>query len=104
MALSILHRMTGGALAVGFVVLVAWIASAAAGRESYEELQLLLTSTVGQLLLVAWSYAFFYHLCNGFRHLIWDTGRGLDKHQASRSAWFVLLLSLSMTAVFWFVV
>ena len=61
-------------------------------------------SPVGILLLVAWSFAFFYHLSNGARHLLWDTGRGLEKAQANASAWLVLITAVALTAVFWWVV
>ena len=60
-------------------------------------------TTIGRVLLVGWSYAFFYHLSNGIRHLVWDTGRGLAKEQATASAWFVIVMAIVLTAVFWWV-
>ena len=103
MTLSILHRGTGLAMALGFLVLAAWLVSAAAGAVEYERFAGLIGSPLGQLLLIGWSFAFFYHLANGIRHLAWDTGRGLDKRQATASAWFVLIVSLLATAMFWMV-
>ena len=64
----------------------------------------LMSTLIGRLLLIGWSFAFFYHLANGVRHLFWDAGRGFEKHQANASAWFVLLFSLALTAVFWVLV
>lgn len=101
MTLSILHRATGIANSVGLLVLAAWLVAAAAGAEEYRQVTDLLSSPVGKLFLVGWSFTFFYHLCNGIRHLVWDTGHGFEKHQANASAWFVLLFSLALTAVFW---
>jgi succinate dehydrogenase / fumarate reductase cytochrome b subunit len=43
--------------------------------------------------------AFVYHLTAGVRHLIWDTGRGLERASARRSAWIVAGVSLIVTAV-----
>ena len=103
MTLSILHRATGVAMAIGFVVFAAWLVSAAAGPAEYERFSSLMTTPVGQLLLIGWTFAFFYHLANGVRHLFWDAGYGFEKHQANASAWFVLTLSIVMTAVFWLV-
>jgi succinate dehydrogenase / fumarate reductase cytochrome b subunit len=103
MASSILHRATGVAMAVGFIVYVAWLFDAASGPDAYTTLLGAMESTLGCVLLVGWSYAFFYHLSNGIRHLIWDTGRGLEKGQATASAWFVIVASIVLTAAFWWV-
>ena len=103
MALSILHRITGVALSVGFVVLVAWLFDAASGPDAYAVFMSVMDTVIGKLLLVAWSLAFFYHLANGARHLLWDTGRGLEKSQADLSSWLVLVATVVLTAVFWWV-
>jgi len=103
MALSILHRATGVAMSLGFVVFVAWLFDAAAGPEAYAVFMSVMDSTIGLLLLIGWSFAFFYHLSNGVRHLLWDTGRGLEKEQATRSAWLVLIIAVVLTALFWWV-
>ncbi len=103
MAVSILHRMTGVAMSVGFIVLTGWLIGAAIGVETYAAMVSYLDTLVGWLLLVGWSIAFFFHLSNGVRHLVWDTGRGFEKSQANASAWFVLILSVFLTALFWWV-
>jgi succinate dehydrogenase / fumarate reductase cytochrome b subunit len=101
MTLSILHRATGVALSVGLVLLAAWLVSAAAGADQYTEFSTLMSTLVGRLLLIGWSFAFFYHFANGIRHLVWDTGRGFEKHQANASAWFVIVVAVAATAGFW---
>jgi len=101
MTLSILHRATGVAMTVGLIVFAAWLVSASSGPTGYEQFVALMSTLVGRLLLIGWSFAFFYHLANGIRHLVWDTGRGLEKHQANASAWFVIILALVVTAIFW---
>jgi succinate dehydrogenase / fumarate reductase cytochrome b subunit len=101
MALSILHRMTGVALSLGLVVFVAWLFNAATGPDAYVAFMSVMNTFLGKLLLIGWSFAFFFHLSNGARHLLWDTGRGLEKEQADRSAWFVLITAAALTAVFW---
>ena len=103
MVTSILHRATGIAMAVGFILLVAWLFDAAAGPETYAVFLGAMDTLIGKLLLVGWSYAFFYHLANGIRHLVWDSGRGFEKQQASASAWFVIVASVVLTALFWVV-
>ncbi len=101
MVLSILHRATGIAMSVGLIVLVAWLFDAASGPEAYAVFQSAMGSLLGKLLLIGWSLAFFYHLSNGVRHLLWDTGRGMEKDQANRSSWVVLVGTLVLTALFW---
>lgn len=90
-------------MTVGLIVLAAWFVSAAAGPAEYDRFIALMSTPVGKLLLIGWSFAFFYHFANGIRHLVWDTGRGFEKHQANASAWFVILLSVSMTVAYWMV-
>ena len=101
MTLSILHRASGVALSVGLVVWTAWLFAAAVGPESYAVFTAVMTTAVGKVLLAGWSLAFFYHLANGIRHLVWDMGRGFKMRQANASAWLVLLASAVSTAVFW---
>ena len=101
MTLSILHRATGVAMSLGLVVLAYWLWTVSSGSADYARFNELTSTLVGKLLLIGWSFAFFYHFANGVRHLVWDTGRGFEKHQANASAWFVLLLSIGMTAVYW---
>jgi succinate dehydrogenase / fumarate reductase cytochrome b subunit len=101
MLLSILHRITGVSMAVGLIVLTAWLMNLAAGPEQYQYFRAVMGSPLGIAFLVAWTFAFFLHLGNGIRHLVWDTGRGLEKRQANASAWFVLAAAAVLTVAFW---
>ena len=101
MTLSILHRVTGAGLSVGFVALAIWLMSAAGGAETYASVNGCLHSTLGRLLLIGWSFAFFFHLSNGVRHLFWDVGKGFEKYQANASAWFVIVLAIVLTLALW---
>jgi succinate dehydrogenase / fumarate reductase cytochrome b subunit len=104
MVSSILHRATGIAMAAGFILFALWLAETASGPESYAVFAGILGSLVGKILLIGWSWAFFYHFANGIRHLVWDAGRGLEKEQATASAWFVIAASAVLTLLFWVVV
>jgi succinate dehydrogenase / fumarate reductase cytochrome b subunit len=99
--LSILHRLTGVALALGTGLLVWWLAAAAAGPDSFAIANDFLGSTFGRLLLLGWSFALFYHLCNGIRHLFWDAGLGYEITTVNRSGWLVLVASLALTVIAW---
>ncbi len=102
--LSILHRFTGVALTAGTILLVWWLVAAANGPESFESAQWFLGSWLGLLLLFGWSVALFYHLCNGLRHLWWDTGSGLDLRSVYVSGWAVLVGTAILTVLAWVVV
>ncbi len=104
MAFSILHRMTGVALAVGTLLLVYWLVAAALGPEHYRAARGFLTSWIGVVLLIGWSAAFYYHLFNGIRHLFWDAGRGFELRTAEATAWIVLLATVAATGATWLIV
>lgn len=99
--LSILHRLTGVALAFGALLLIYWLAAAAAGGESFATAQALIGSFIGRLLLFGWTFALFYHLCNGIRHLFWDAGYGFDLPAVYRSGWIVVVASIALTLASW---
>ncbi len=101
MALSILHRATGIALAIGTLLLVWWLTAAAYGEPAFASAQNFLGSILGRLLLFGWSFAFFFHLCNGLRHLVWDAGHGFELKTAHRSALLVLAAALVLTLATW---
>ncbi len=104
MLLSFLHRVTGCAMSVGLLLFVYWLTSMAGGAESYEQAQGVFAHVLVKLALVGFSFAFFYHLLNGVRHLSWDTGRGFQKKTARLSGWIVFLGALVLTASFWILV
>ena len=101
MALSILHRITGVALAVGTLLLVWWLVAAASGPEAFATVQGFIGSILGRLLLFGWTLALFYHLCNGIRHLFWDAGYGFELDVAYRSGLVVLGASVALTLISW---
>jgi succinate dehydrogenase / fumarate reductase, cytochrome b subunit len=100
-AMSILHRLTGIALAVGSVLLTWWLVAVAAGDALFTTTHDFLASPIGALLLFLWSVAFFYHLCNGVRHLVWDVGLGFALRKARRSGYAVLAATVVLTALTW---
>lgn len=101
--LSITHRATGVALSLGTLGLVCWLLALAAGVEDFTSVQAFYGSFIGKLLLFGWSYALFYHLCNGIRHLIWDAGKGLDIESVYTSGRIVLGASVALTLIVWLI-
>ncbi len=101
---SITHRATGVALSAGAVVLVAWLFAAATNAEYFNWWQGALTSPFGLVCMAGWSFALFYHLTAGIRHLIWDAGIGLEKESVNISNILVIGCSFLLTAAAWFMV
>ena len=99
--LSILHRTTGVVLAIGTLLVCYWLIAAASGPESYATAQALFGSWLGKLILMGWSWATLYHLCNGIRHLCWDLGFGFELKTAYWSGYSVVILSLLLTLTLW---
>jgi len=95
--LSILHRATGAALAVGLLALSYWFVCLAGGPESYAAAARLFASPAGLLILLGWTFAFLYHLLNGVRHLFWDAGRGFERTQRHASGWAVVFGAVALT-------
>lgn len=101
MVLSILHRATGVALTAGFLVLAGWLLAVAGGESDYAGFAQSMQSVFGRLLLVAWTFAFFFHLANGIRHLVWDAGFGFEKHQTRISGVLVIVATVALTLAYW---
>lgn len=98
LATSIFNRLTGVGLSVGLFVLVYWLMSVASGARAYERAQRVLALGIFKLLYAALLIALCYHLVAGIRHLIWDTGRALERSQSQRSAWLVVVVSIMLIA------
>jgi succinate dehydrogenase / fumarate reductase cytochrome b subunit len=96
---SFANRVTGGALSAGLLLLIYWLLALARGARAYARAQQVLGSDVAKLVYVALIAAFSYHLLAGIRHLVWDTGRGMEKAQSQRSAWGVIAAALALTAL-----
>jgi succinate dehydrogenase / fumarate reductase cytochrome b subunit len=101
MATSILHRATGVALYVGALIAAAWAITLAQGPDAYGVFKHVMGSPLGKLVMLGLTVSFFYHLANGVRHLVWDTGHGLDVKSANASAVVVFAFTAAATIAVW---
>lgn len=99
--MSISHRATGVALALGTMLLLAWLWALAYDQQYFNQINALADHWAVRFILVAWSFALFYHMGNGVRHLFWDFGKGFDLDNVSRSGAAVILFAAVMTAASW---
>ena len=101
MAMSIVHRITGGALYFGTVLVAAWLIAAASGEEYFNQVNALLRSLVGQIILFGYTWALLHHLLGGLRHIMWDLGYGFEKEFSTRLAKLNLIASIGLTVLVW---
>jgi succinate dehydrogenase / fumarate reductase cytochrome b subunit len=99
--LSILHRGTGIVLFGGAILCTLWFLALADGPQSYEMMRTFLHHPLGLILLLGLSFSFFYHLCNGMRHLLWDVGMGYDLSDVYKTGWIVIGFSFTLTGFAW---
>jgi succinate dehydrogenase / fumarate reductase cytochrome b subunit len=104
MTMSIAHRVTGGALYFGTLLLAWWLIAAAAGPGPFGVASAVMGSWFGLLVLFGFTWALFHHMLGGIRHLIWDLRIGIDKVSASWLAWATIVGSLALTVIVWLIV
>ena len=96
---SFANRLSGVALTAALVPLVYWLVALSGGRESYERAALILASPIVKVIIALFVLSLVYHLVAGIRHLVWDTGRGLERAQSKRSAALVIIASVVLFAL-----
>jgi len=101
MAGSILHRATGVALYLGALVTAGWTAALAAGPDAYARYLGFLACPIGKLVLIGFTFAIFFHLANGLRHLAWDLGVGFRPRTADASGIAVIAFAVVATIAVW---
>ncbi|MCW5751250.1 MAG: succinate dehydrogenase, cytochrome b556 subunit [Alphaproteobacteria bacterium] len=99
--LSILHRITGAALGFGLLLFAWWLIAAASGPEAFARASGFIGSVLGRLILFGFTWALFYHFCNGIRHLFWDMGKGFELPVMHRTGWAVVAGSAVLTILVW---
>ena len=102
MAVSILHRIAGNAMAfVGIPLFLWWLGALAAGPEAYATFASLAGAWYGQVVLIGLSWAFFEHLTSGLRHFVLDVGAGYELDTNAAWSWAVPAIAILLTVLFW---
>ena len=96
---SILVRITGNALLVSTLLVVWWLLALATSESYFNVANAVMTSWFGTLVLVLSLWGLWFHLLGGLRHLIWDTGRGLDVPTAEKMGWVMIVGSVVLTVL-----
>ena len=96
---SIFVRITGNALLVSTLLLIWWLLAASSSAAAFAVADYVITSWFGDIVMMLSLWALWYHTLGGVRHLIWDTGRGLELKTAERMGWMMIIGSLVLTAL-----
>lgn len=88
--LSIMHRASGFVLCFAAIALAMWIIGLAYGPDVFNQAAEFYKTPFGQIIFSGFIAAFFYHFCNGIRHLFWDGGYGFDLPTLYRTGYIVL--------------
>jgi succinate dehydrogenase / fumarate reductase, cytochrome b subunit len=103
MAMSFAHRVSGAALYVGVLLLAWFLIAASADASSFAFFSDFIGSFIGRLVLFVVTWALFHHLVGGLRHMLWDTGYGLDAPLRDQMAWATLIGGFALTILAWIV-
>ncbi len=99
--MSISHRITGAGLAVGTILVAAFLIAAATGETQYNYVMGLAGTIPGKIILFLWSATLYFHMCNGIRHMFWDIGKNFNKAKAMRSNYYVIFAAIVLTVGTW---
>ena len=101
MVMSIVHRITGGVLYVGSLLLSWWLIAAATGPDAYTYFLSWCDTWLGKFFLLGNTWVLMHHMMGGIRHFIWDSGHGYDLGMVDLLSWGSLVASLVLTAIIW---
>lgn len=101
MAVSFAIRLTGLGLYLGALLAAGWAIALALGPQAYAGFKAVLGSAPGKAIMAAFSFACFFHLGGGVRHLVFDAGYGFSPKAANRSAAAVFAFAVAATGLAW---
>ncbi|MEO0412684.1 MAG: succinate dehydrogenase, cytochrome b556 subunit [Pseudomonadota bacterium] len=101
MLVSTLHRMTGLAMTAGTLVLTWGLVALASGQNAWDIYSGFLGSIVGTIILIGFTWALFQHMMSGIRHLIMDTGAGLEIGVSRKLSILTFVGSFGLTGLVW---
>ncbi len=102
MLVSILHRVTGGALTfAGLAGLTWWLVAAATSPEAYATFTDHADNWYGVVIGIGLSWALFQHSASGLRHLVMDIGAGFEIGANKVWANVTIAAAAVLTALLW---
>ena len=94
---SIMVRITGIATYGFAFLLVCWLLSAASSADAFAVVDGLLTSYVGDILMLGATWAIWYHMLGRLRHVIWDLGYLVEIKASEKMGWGMFIGATVLT-------
>ena len=104
MLMSGVHRISGAALYFGVLLVAWWLVAASTSESAFALANGVMGSWIGLLVLFGFTWSLWVHMLGGLRHLVWDTGRGMEKHTATKLSLATLAGSIVLTILTWIVI
>ena len=96
---SILHRISGAGLFLMLPFLLYLLQESLLSETSFEHFRGIMSNVFVKIILLGLSWAYLHHFTAGVRHLFMDNHLALDKDAAQKTARWVLIISLVLTAL-----
>ena len=96
---SILHRVSGFGMFLLLPFLLYLLQESLRSEISYAHFAGIVDNLFAKIILLGLSWAYLHHFTAGIRHLFMDNHLALDKDAAQKTARWVLVISLALTAV-----
>jgi succinate dehydrogenase / fumarate reductase, cytochrome b subunit len=103
MAMSIAHRISGAGLYFGMLLVAWWLIAAASGPNAYAAVAAFMSSFIGRLILLGYTWALLHHMLGGLRHFAWDLGYGFSVQEREWLSLATLVGSVGLTVVLWII-
>ena len=84
---SIMVRITGIACFGFAALIVLWLLAAATSDSFFAVMDWILTSFIGDLLMLLAAWAIWYHVLGRLRHVLWDFGYFLNVETSQKMGW-----------------
>ena len=96
---SISHRITGIINFFTITLIGIWIASLLLGEQSYQNINLFLSSFLGKFLCLGIIWSFSFQMLSEIRHLFMDLGYGFEQKTTKITGLIVLIGSFPLTVI-----
>jgi succinate dehydrogenase / fumarate reductase, cytochrome b subunit len=97
--ISILHRISGLILFLAIPAFLAFLGGTLASEESFQQVQICLSTPIVKLLMWALLTALMYHVVAGIKHLLMDMGIGETLVSVRIAAVLTLAISIAISVM-----
>lgn len=97
--ISILHRVSGVLMFLAIPFVLHLLHKSLTNSDFYNECYVMASLPIMKLIYLVLIWSIMHHMCAGVRFLFLDVEKGIERSTAQKSARWVLVVSLLLTAV-----